>query len=282
MAYRNYKDQIEFLPTIQHETKIALKNYPIPSTSDCNRNRDNRDFLQSGSLLHLDYGRKLDQETASTNPLYALSDILRFVAASELQFLNMLATKIAKEMDLTILLQQQNSTIANLLYNRQILESHIQRIEENIRFIEAQVNLSQSRTPKADAAIESIQKDFQALTSRAKSLMAQYDLGMTIIMNNATIRESQRAILQAEGVANLTRLAFIFIPSSFTASLFGMNVKQFDPGASVEIWLYFVITVPVMLIATLFLTTDVTGWCRSLFSWAIGIGRKKKRTNSFP
>lgn len=248
--------------------------------SYCNYNRDNGDFLQSGSLLHLDYGRKLDQETAITNPLYALSDILRFAATSELQFLNMLATKIAKEMDPTILVQQANPTVANLLYSRQILESHIQRIEENIQFIEAQGSLSQSRTPKADATIESVLKDFQALTSRAKSLSAQCDRGMTIIMNNATIRESQRAILQAEGVAKLTRLAFIFVPSSFTASLFGMNVKQFGTGASVEIWLYFVITVPIMLIATLFLTTDVAGYCRSLFSWAIR--RKKIRTNSFP
>lgn len=246
-------------------------------------NCDNGEIFQSASLLHLDYGRKLDLETASTNPLYALSDIFRFAANSELQFLNMLATKITNEMDPAILIQQEDPTVSNLLYSRKILERHIQRMEEYIQFIDVQGNLSSPKPPKGEAAANSLRKDFQVLLSRSQALSAQCDRGMTIIMNNATIRESQRAIVQAEGVAKLTRLAFIFVPSSFTASLFGMNVKQFGTGASVEIWVYFMVTMPIMAISVLFLMVDVIGICQSFFSWmAKARARQAKvRTNSY-
>ncbi|KAK0104318.1 hypothetical protein ONS96_005404 [Cadophora gregata f. sp. sojae] len=273
------EDQIEFLPTMQYKQKIALKNSAIPSASHCRESQEMGDFFQSASLIHLDYGRKLDREAAGANPLYTLSDLFRFAATSELQFLNMMATKVAKEMDPASLVQQENPTVANLLHSRQILERHLQRIDENIQFIDAQRNVS-PRSSKVDATIESVKNDFRALASRAHELSEQCDRGMTIIMNNATIKESQRAVLQAEGVAKLTRLAFIFIPSSFTASIFGMNVKQFGVGGNVELWVYFLTTIPVIAIATLFLTVDVIGLWRSLFS--LVSKRKKVRTNSFP
>jgi hypothetical protein len=43
----------------------------------------------------------------------------------------------------------------------------------------------------------------------------------------------------------LTTLATFYIPLSFIASIFGMNVTQFDPSISVQIWIYFVVALPV-------------------------------------
>jgi hypothetical protein len=40
-----------------------------------------------------------------------------------------------------------------------------------------------------------------------------------------SIIESKNAIAQAESISKLTELAFIFIPLSFTSSLFGMQIK---------------------------------------------------------
>lgn len=273
-------DNIEFLPTMQQRNKMALKNRHIPNTSNSNFKHGKGDLPQSASLLHLDYGRKLDSETAGTNPLYALSELFSFAATSELQFLNMMASKILREMDPTVLVQQANPSIANLLYSHRILDLHAERIEENIQFIEAQMRLSQSITPKAEVVYELLLKDFQALKSRSQTLSAQCDKGMTISMNNAAIKESQKAILQAEGVGRLTRLAFIFIPSSFTASLFGMNIRQFGTGANVELWLYFAITIPIMIVSILFLTVDISKYGKSFISRLTP--QRKTRTNSFP
>ena len=44
------------------------------------------------------------------------------------------------------------------------------------------------------------------------------------VMSTMSILESQKAILEAETVTKLTSLAFFFIPLSFVATVFGMNV----------------------------------------------------------
>ena len=44
------------------------------------------------------------------------------------------------------------------------------------------------------------------------------------VMSTMSIVKSQKAILEAETVLKLTALAFFFIPLSFVASLFGINL----------------------------------------------------------
>ena len=53
----------------------------------------------------------------------------------------------------------------------------------------------------------------------------------------ASLEESKRSIAQAESVKQINVLAFIFIPLSFAASLFGMNVTELGTGSS-NIWAF--------------------------------------------
>lgn len=46
------------------------------------------------------------------------------------------------------------------------------------------------------------------------------------LMTNMSIVESKRGIAEAEGVSKLTELAFFFIPLTFSASIFSMQVKE--------------------------------------------------------
>ena len=46
------------------------------------------------------------------------------------------------------------------------------------------------------------------------------------LMANMSIAESQRGIAEAESVTKLTELAFFFIPLTFSASLFSMQIKE--------------------------------------------------------
>lgn len=66
-----------------------------------------------------------------------------------------------------------------------------------------------------------------------------------MITNRAMLKEARKSVDQAETVTKLTYLAFFFLPLSFTASLFGMNFKQFGTG-SLNIWVMFVVLVPIM------------------------------------
>jgi Mg2+ and Co2+ transporter CorA len=81
---------------------------------------------------------------------------------------------------------------------------------------------------------------------------------MTVIMNNANIAESKRAIEQAKRVGKLTMLAFFYVPLSFTASFFGMNFEQFATGPYLGVWVWFVVTVPVMLLSIAFYHWDMS------------------------
>lgn len=91
-------------------------------------------------------------------------------------------------------------------------------------------------------------EDFRELASQARSLSAKCDAGMNLAMKNAVIKESQRAIARAEGVAKLTRLAFLFISLSFTTSFFGMNFSQLtnNSGGILSLWIWFAVSAPLV------------------------------------
>jgi Mg2+ and Co2+ transporter CorA len=96
---------------------------------------------------------------------------------------------------------------------------------------------------QADAAAASLLEDYQALLHRANSLSQLYSEGIDDIRTSAMLMESKKAIVQAEGVARLTLLAFFFLPLSFTTSLFGMNFKEL--GDQLSIWTWVVVSVPI-------------------------------------
>ncbi|KAM0129352.1 hypothetical protein ACHAP3_007857 [Botrytis cinerea] len=63
----------------------------------------------------------------------------------------------------------------------------------------------------------------------------------------SAVEESRKAIQQANDVKALTVLATVYIPLSFVAGVFGMNVKELNSGIDVDIWLYFAISIPVTI-----------------------------------
>jgi hypothetical protein len=120
------------------------------------------------SLLQLDYGRNIDRLILGTDSFYAPRS-LYFVAFAETKFLNMLESKLACELDQSVLIRQKNPILSNLLYAKQILERHIQRIFANIMSIEGRTSKWPTRKEqKGNAATESLLRDYQHLLSRAK------------------------------------------------------------------------------------------------------------------
>lgn len=83
---------------------------------------------------------------------------------------------------------------------------------------------------KVMKAQEKLLKDLNYLLHRTKILSKYCGEGINLVMNQSMLTESQHAMNQAAGVAKLTRLAFFYIPLSFTTSLFGMKFVQFGTG----------------------------------------------------
>ena len=64
----------------------------------------------------------------------------------------------------------------------------------------------------------------------------------------ASIRESQRSIEEAVSVKRLTQLAFVFIPLTYSTSLFGMNIEEMT-GSGPKLWIFLLISVCISGIA---------------------------------
>lgn len=256
-AFSPYELAAELDPIIQHHPGMAL-NTPKFALRGPGRLAHTRGFHQNATLLHLGYGRTLDEETFALDAFYALHEFFTFKAFSETQFLNVVESAIAPETTHMVLRQEQ-PTLSNLLYHKEILLNHAQELRSNISAIK---NRGSGQWPRAHpeaqqkvacAATDTLLYNFESLLQRTELLSSRCDQGMTIIMNNTALIESRRAISQARLVGRLTLLAYLYIPLSFTSSFFGMNFSQLNSGSGLHIWLYFVTSIPVLLFSIVFL-----------------------------
>ena len=265
---------ISFQPTIQQRNWIGLQgrsyaNKPTSSEGDFDAPR----IVQSASQLHLEYARRLETDAVSGGPLLVLLDVLRLSSSSEVQVLNMLETKISIEISPAQSQAEHEPTVSNLLYHKRVLRRHIQRLLENKNFIEYQATAlitGRMDTPSANAhkaKVHALIRDFDHLLGKAKDLTSECDRGMSIMMNKASIKEAQKAIVQAERVTKLTKLAFVFVPLSFVSSFFGMNFSQFTSGSDLGVWIWFAISVPTLLLSILFMKWDVSRAVERAWRW---------------
>ncbi|KAK6391785.1 hypothetical protein LTR65_004279 [Meristemomyces frigidus] len=95
----------------------------------------------------------------------------------------------------------------------------------------------QSDLPKP---ISEILKDMDTNILRLKQRL---DEAYTALRADMQFTESRRSITEAKTVTRLTELAFVFIPLSFTCSLFSMSIRELQDG--VPVWT-FVISALVM------------------------------------
>ncbi|MCJ1378602.1 hypothetical protein MMC17_001701 [Xylographa soralifera] len=92
---------------------------------------------------------------------------------------------------------------------------------------------------------EPLQSEFDKLTREVKSLTERSGSTFQAIMATTAIVESQKAIAQAETISKLTNLAFIFIPLTLSASIFGMNIVEWQN--ELYAWIWVVISLAIML-----------------------------------
>ena len=262
---RKYSSSTMIYPTIQHLSRGFSRANSTPKTDP---NADHGAHFQSASLLPEQFGATLDISTMRANPFYALTELFRFSAFSENQFLNLMEQKIIPDAGYQSL-KQETPTLSNLLYFQEILETHMVRLKDTVKVIRGRGShwasscekvtpvgsLSTSQRTKSDTAASMLLEDFEHLLERAEALKRRCDQGMAVIMNNAILAESKRAISQAKGVAKLTLVAFFYIPFSFTTSFFGMNFRELGTGKlSVGVW--FATSIPIFLITLTFLLLD--------------------------
>jgi len=258
---------IQCLPIIQHPSRpISNFRQRLKPSQFCEPLEKDM-VLQNMSLLPFNYGQTLDPTTMSFDIFYLLNELFRISLSSEQQFLAMLEDCLTRELAAVINSHESNQKmmmLSNIEYNKQSLNRHIRKIEFICSYIETRQDLKwptvSSETHPEQAEISSdeakrLLKDYERLLQISRALLQSFDSGMNMLVNRAMIDESQRAIMEAERVTKLTSLAFFFIPLSFTASVFGMNFKEFanENGNRLHIWIWIVVSVVILAVSYAFL-----------------------------
>ncbi|KAL8708083.1 MAG: hypothetical protein Q9225_007658 [Loekoesia sp. 1 TL-2023] len=240
------------------------------SPNEAARSSQSDPFAQSAALLTRNYGKSLDTKLMAIDPFYALHELFLFCAFSQSQYFNMLESKLKADTRAQTS-SQQVTDVSNLLYRQSILERHSGRLRETIAIIETRSSLyrSQSSDSSADAvtyqAAKTLLVNYQQLLARAESLSMQCQAQVTLLMNRNIIAESNKAIQQAQEVTKLTRLAFLFVPLSFTASFCGMNLWPFIPNGT-SIWWWFAISTPLIIVSFIVLKWDIVRLWQGIYT----------------
>lgn len=86
--------------------------------------------------------------------------------------------------------------------------------------------------PGPETGIKTCGDSLRQCTSRMTKVSSRADHSQRSLMTAMSLVESKRGISEAESVTKLTELAFFFIPLTFAASLFSMQVKELDAATT--------------------------------------------------
>lgn len=218
------------LPTIQYKPKCALKSRNITTRSTGSTESRNP---QSLAIFPEGYGRSIDWSISNSDRFHVLSDMFRLALFSQRQLLNLKKEKITAETNQQSL-NEENPTLANLLYFRIILQGQLNNAsnilqltkEENGLFPNGHSNCAAPSVAQSEAASAMAHHSlFLDSQSQANVLQEMCTQGMSLISNKSMLAESERAIQQAKSVTKLTLVAFVYLPFTFTCGFFGMNFR---------------------------------------------------------
>lgn len=254
-------------PIIKYKPMIALKSHRMSNDS-----LNHEPIIvprQSACALHLNYGRSLRPEIMACDRLYALREVFELVAQAELQFLGLCEARLREFQDTSY--SHHPDCLPNLMNLKQLLYRHLHQNQEASASLDNMCHPRWHKTlddrlrPKVETVAQSLKQDYAQLLGMNEDLYRHCTEAIGVLMNQIVISESKEARIQAARLGKLTFLAFIFVPLSFTTSFFGMNVREFKCGEeSLSIWLWFVLSAPLLAFAVVFFLYDVTQIWRSL------------------
>lgn len=282
---RHIESKATALPIIQHHHKMAFR-----TTTNRLDSIDNSSvgFQQSTTILPLQYDSLVGlvdlSRRAAHDPLSMCIPLFAHAAFSEIQFLNLMESRIRMQID-AIAGGVSADALGTFQYYSNILDRHAQQLTESTRALCKLINQSNQRSngvraesPMPRSAVppsismrrqtsetdttrnmgsinsenafeaKNLFEDYEQLHIRCIELSRRCTQGINLAMNKAAIEESRKAIEQSERLKKLTLLATFFIPLTFSASLFGMNIDLLGQNG-VRFWWFFVLCIPITLSA---------------------------------
>ena len=212
---------------------------------------------QTMSRVPTIYGRYTDTEELAHDPLCALTEVFRLIAASEAQFLEMCSLVLEKNIDgdFSQASTKQEATRLILVDLQKILERHSTRIAAIVEFLRNDdcLDVPRSDSDVTRTSIKFLHRDFEYLLQSIRDHISRCIHELNTMMSEISVNEARRGMDQARRAFKFTVLAALYIPLSFTCSLFGMNFVQFnDIAHGVRAWM--ALTIPLFVLSLLFLS----------------------------
>lgn len=136
-----------------------------------------------------------------------------------------------------------------LIHWRLLLErfgAELQQLEDSLRrfadFLSITGSSYKSNTEDSKKRISLVENPLEDIVAQIRSLRQRTTRSHKSLMANMSIVESKRGIAEAESVTKLTELAFFFIPLTFSASIFSMQVKELN-SSQTSIAAFFILAI---------------------------------------
>ncbi|RDW76975.1 hypothetical protein BP6252_05028 [Coleophoma cylindrospora] len=180
------------------------------------------------------------------DPFKLISGILVTAALASSQMINFLKLDVKKCSIAP--LEQLEHALEQLRFNVGLIDRIEESLIENQQLIQLggcpswpKAKSLQTRKRKSELQVM-LGEDYSTLIKRCNRLSKKCERSINVLVSFAQLKEAQRGLSQTDQFHSLARLAFVFIPLSFIASIFGMNVAEFRLYPSIG-W-YFLIAVP--------------------------------------
>ena len=201
-------ENIDLLAIYLDRTKSTAANLAEWMTHENSHQR-----FMAGSIFHLE----------------CLFAIIQNDTANTLWHMDLALQEIGQHILDETLIQQR------LVHWRLLLErfgNELQQLEDSLRRFASFISGSRTSCNHNDDGSNrhdsQAEKLLESSVSQIKALRQRTSRSYKSLMANMSIVESKRGIAEAESVTKLTELAFFFIPLTFSASIFSMQVKELD------------------------------------------------------
>ncbi|CAI7627214.1 unnamed protein product [Penicillium glandicola] len=225
-------------------------------------------FRTPQSMVHLEKLKEIKStksEICGTleihrGPLILIKQLCRIIKQDTMILLNQLR-QVLDEIDIEIIDDTKMEDRLGLW--RQVI-NRAQRELPELRssmepFIDFLLKSNTLNSPVEAAVMKSeVTQDFHELWNNMDHIIDRLQRTSASLISNMGLLDSRRSIEEAHAVARLTELAFIFVPMSFAASVFGMQIEPF--ANPVPIRDFFVVAIAVTLSAYLMRMTMRSHW----------------------
>lgn len=240
-----------------------------------------RDLDQFHPLKRITLHDEVDAALLRSDPFFLLASILQTSLLSWAQLLNVLKevirggehTEELSNEDLRYDLDQLRYHIGIVHRAKELVSETLELVRQGGCASWPKPNFEEQQTRKG-VIQRQLERDCMNITDRCSFMIADYESATAVLVGFAQLKASERQMTQAKEVHSLTKLATLFLPLSFTATIYGMNISQWQPALSL---FWFLGTSAVFLILT-FLYLYKSWWLDNIRDvWVFLRGQSRKR-----